>query len=171
LEVAERFADGRASASEVHEATGGAYLVWEEAENEGGEVYPAAVAVWKLLQGGTLHLSRKVKATEQAEWIAQAAEHAKLHAPEAAWTPADFLADLKPRKSTNIPPAIHLWEGGTISKMAAAIYDGNHFDRLPILADAVEEAGCTDRALLTHLRSGGLHAKGCWALDALLGKT
>ena len=43
--------------------------------------------------------------------------------------------------------------------------------RLAVLADAVEEAGGTDAALLGHLRGAGPHVRGCWAVDALLGKS
>jgi hypothetical protein len=43
--------------------------------------------------------------------------------------------------------------------------------RLSILADALEEAGCTDAAILSHLRSPGPHARGCWAVDLILGKS
>jgi hypothetical protein len=43
--------------------------------------------------------------------------------------------------------------------------------RLSVLADALEDAGCTDADLLTHLRSPGPHVRGCWALDLLLGKS
>jgi hypothetical protein len=50
--------------------------------------------------------------------------------------------------------------------MARAIYDGHRFTDLPILADALEEAGCTDAAILAHCRTGE-HVRGCWALDAL----
>ncbi|AMV27919.1 hypothetical protein VT84_26180 [Gemmata sp. SH-PL17] len=42
--------------------------------------------------------------------------------------------------------------------------------RLAVLADAVEEAGCSDASLLDHLRSPGPHVCGCWGLDLLLGK-
>jgi hypothetical protein len=45
-----------------------------------------------------------------------------------------------------------------------------HADQLAILADALEEAGCTEQALLTHLRGPGPHVRGCWALDLLTGK-
>jgi hypothetical protein len=41
---------------------------------------------------------------------------------------------------------------------------------LAILADALEEAGCTDPSILGHLRSPGPHVRGCWALDLVLGK-
>jgi len=42
--------------------------------------------------------------------------------------------------------------------------------RLAVLSDALEEAGCTDDAILSHLRSPGPHVRGCWALDLILGK-
>jgi hypothetical protein len=41
-------------------------------------------------------------------------------------------------------------------------------ERLAVLADALEEAGCADPALLEHLRLPGPHVRGCWALDAVL---
>ena len=59
---------------------------------------------------------------------------------------------------------------GAIRKMAQSIYDERAFDRMPLLADALEDAGCTDADILTHCRSGGEHVRGCWALDLLLGK-
>jgi hypothetical protein len=42
--------------------------------------------------------------------------------------------------------------------------------RLTVLADALEDAGCTDADLLGHLRSPGPHVRGCWAVDLVLGK-
>jgi len=43
--------------------------------------------------------------------------------------------------------------------------------RLAVLADALEEAGCQDQGLLSHLREqGSIHVRGCWVLDALLGR-
>jgi hypothetical protein len=63
------------------------------------------------------------------------------------------------------------WRTATTAPLAAGIYADNAFDRLPILADAVEEAGCTDAELLGHLRGKGRHVRGCWVLDALLGRT
>jgi hypothetical protein len=62
------------------------------------------------------------------------------------------------------------WKDRTISKIAQAIYDEKAFDRLPILGDVLEEAGCTDQAILAHCRQPGEHVRGCWALDQILGK-
>jgi hypothetical protein len=60
------------------------------------------------------------------------------------------------------------WNGGAIPTMAAAIYAKRLFEDLPILADALEEAGCTDRRILGHCRGRGPHVRGCWVLDLLL---
>ncbi|MGL4550680.1 MAG: hypothetical protein ACRC33_05795, partial [Gemmataceae bacterium] len=60
---------------------------------------------------------------------------------------------------------------GAAGRLARAAYDRRSFDLLPVLADALEEAGCADADLLAHLRSPGPHVRGCWALDLLLGFT
>lgn len=62
------------------------------------------------------------------------------------------------------------WNGGAVVKLAATIYDERIFNRLPVLADALEAAGCTDERLLPHCRLPGEHVRGCWAIDLLLGK-
>jgi hypothetical protein len=62
------------------------------------------------------------------------------------------------------------WDEGTVVKLAHAIYEDHAFDQLSILADALEDAGCTDAEVLSHLRAPGPHVRGCWALDLLLGK-
>jgi hypothetical protein len=63
------------------------------------------------------------------------------------------------------------WGGGMVPKLARAIYDDRAFGQLPVLADALEDAGCTDPAILAHCRGPGPHVRGCWVLDLLLGKT
>jgi hypothetical protein len=74
------------------------------------------------------------------------------------------------RPSPPPPPAVLAWNDGTIPRIAQAIYDKRAFDRLPILADALEEAGCTNQDMLGHCRSGGEHVRGCWAVDLILGR-
>jgi hypothetical protein len=69
-----------------------------------------------------------------------------------------------------IEPAWLVWNGGTVRRLALAMYDRRRFDQLGMLADALEEAGCADAALLGHLRGPGPHVLGCHALDAVLGK-
>ena len=62
------------------------------------------------------------------------------------------------------------WEGGLVTGLAHAIDEELAWDRMPILADALEDAGCNEPALLDHLRQGESHARGCWVLDLLLGR-
>ena len=62
------------------------------------------------------------------------------------------------------------WLIPTVVSLAQAIYEERDIDRLPVLADALEEAGCDDRGLLAHCRGEGPHARGCWAIDSILGK-
>src|SRR5262249_33654367 len=80
----------------------------------------------------------------------------------------------KPFRSLLFDPA---WLTPTTSSLAQTPYDerelpSGHLDpaRLAVLSDALEEAGCTDADLLSHLRSLGPHVRGCWALDLILGK-
>jgi hypothetical protein len=54
--------------------------------------------------------------------------------------------------------------------LARSIDRDRAFDRLTILGDALEEAGCVDESILSHCREPGVHAKGCWVLDLILGK-
>jgi hypothetical protein len=63
-----------------------------------------------------------------------------------------------------------VWRAPTVILIAQAIYDERAFDRMPILGDALEDAGCTSADLLNHCRESGEHTRGCWAVDLLLGK-
>lgn len=58
----------------------------------------------------------------------------------------------------------------TVQNLARVIYDGQIFEHLPILADALEEAGCHAPAVLEHCRGTGIHMRGCWVIDLVLGK-
>jgi hypothetical protein len=63
------------------------------------------------------------------------------------------------------------WLTPSVDSLARGIYDDQAFDAMPILADALEDAGCTDAALLDHCRTQRMHHRGCWALDLLLGRS
>jgi hypothetical protein len=76
-----------------------------------------------------------------------------------------------PFRPIAVNPAWLTWKDGTVRRIARAIYDERAFDRLPILADALADAGCDDADILAHCRSGGEHVRGCWVVDLLLGKS
>jgi hypothetical protein len=63
------------------------------------------------------------------------------------------------------------WRTSTVAALATGIYADRAFDRLPILADALEDAGCEAPDVLAHCRSDGVHVRGCWVVDLVLGKT
>jgi hypothetical protein len=62
------------------------------------------------------------------------------------------------------------WRGGQVLRLAQEVEARGAWGTLPVVADALEEAGCDDAAILGHLRDPGPHARGCWALDLVLGK-
>jgi hypothetical protein len=62
------------------------------------------------------------------------------------------------------------WFTSTVVDLARGIYNERAFDRLPILADALQDASCDNDDILTHCRGPGPHARGCWVVDLVLGK-
>jgi hypothetical protein len=83
-----------------------------------------------------------------------------------------------PDRVPRIDPAWLAWDGGTGRRLAESIYEGRSLpagtldsQRLAVLADALEEAGYADAVVLGHLRSDTPHVRGCFALDALLGRS
>jgi hypothetical protein len=62
------------------------------------------------------------------------------------------------------------WWSATAVGLARRIYEDRAFDRLPILADALEDAGCDEAGLLAHCRGDGPHTRGCWVVDLVLAK-
>lgn len=63
------------------------------------------------------------------------------------------------------------WLTPTVVAVAQGVYEDRAFDRLPILADALEESGCTDASILDHCRATTPHVRGCWVVDLLLKKS
>lgn len=62
------------------------------------------------------------------------------------------------------------WRTTTAVLLAKQMYESRDFTAMPILADALQDAGCDDEDVLSHCRSGGVHVRGCWVVDLVLGK-
>jgi hypothetical protein len=62
------------------------------------------------------------------------------------------------------------WRTDTAVALARRMYESRDFSAMPILADALQEAGCDDEELLNHCRSKGPHVRGCWVVDLVLGR-
>lgn len=143
VETAERFADGQASAEELRQA------------------------------GACLSTLRAAACATRAD-AAEAAEFAAFSSSfRPAWVAsrqAALIRDIFPLfHSPHMDDAWLAWNDGAVRKAARAIYDGRAFDRVPLLADALEEAGCADAAILGHCRGDGEHVRGCWVVDLALG--
>jgi hypothetical protein len=95
-----------------------------------------------------------------ADW---AVMHHNDHAPQIAVLWRCVLGN--PFRPVAADPALAAWEGGMLPKLAQAIHAEKAWERLPILADALEEAGAR-AALIEHCREGP-HTRGCWVLDLL----
>ncbi len=103
----------------------------------------------------------------------QSDEMAMLHTDPllARWS-LSLFRDIfgNPFRHHTVLPLWSAWNDGIVPRIAGDIYEGRCFADLPILADALEDAGCDETAMLSHLRGPGPHVRGCWALDLVLGK-
>jgi hypothetical protein len=82
---------------------------------------------------------------------------------------ADLLRDLagNPFRAVAIDPA---WLTSTVVAMSRGMYESREFSAMPILADALQDAGCDNDDVLNHCREPGPHVRGCWVVDLVLGK-
>jgi hypothetical protein len=148
VEVSERYADGLADAKELAAAAQDARQAADEAEQ-------ARAAGWNA--------ARSAAVTADTPWAA-----AERVAGQAAFD-ADLLRHVlgNPFHPLTLDPA---WKTQTVVQLARSLYEERRFEYMPILADALEEAGCQDAAFLEHCRSPGPHVRGCWVVDLILGK-
>jgi hypothetical protein len=161
VEVAESYADGGSSDRDRYLALNAAQaavdgLTARYARIAEGEADPDA---------SPDEMMRRIEAASLALGTAMLYPHRWIDAPGLAPLVRDLLG---PPVCPVVDPAWLDWNRGLVRAMAGEIYESRHFDQLPILADALEEAGCTDPDLLGHCRAAAPHARGCWLLDLLL---
>jgi hypothetical protein len=186
VEFSERFADGLAAPLELAEAEGAARSAKSDAD-----VASAGLSAMDHVRRAAAAISAALPtAAKEADKAARGASGGALCSvggmwcidePNPAWEAhekqqADLLRDLfgNPFRLVKVPPACLTPQ---VVAIAQAAYDQWELpagtldtSRLAVLADALEEVGCTDPNLLDHLRSPGPHYRGCWAIDILLGK-
>jgi hypothetical protein len=83
-----------------------------------------------------------------------------------------FVRDVlgNPFRATVFAPEWRHYQGGIVEQIARQIDEERAYRELPILGDALEEAGCDNDAILTHCRVPGEHVRGCWVVDRVLGR-
>jgi hypothetical protein len=121
-------------------------------------------AVWAVNTAARQSWCLSRPRVDQERWVSNAAAAERR-------AQGDLLRDLFGFlfQRTAIVPA---WRRrkGLVARLAESVYEERAFDRLPILGDALEDAGCTDANVLGHCRNGGEHVRGCWVVDLLLSK-
>ncbi len=97
-------------------------------------------------------------------------EHIQTQAAIRAWYP-DIALELVGPNPFRPVTFDATWRSGTVVSLARHIYESRDFGAMPILADALQDAGCEHADILTHCRGNGPHVRGCWVLDLVLGKS
>jgi hypothetical protein len=174
--VVEQFADGLAGEAELeaaHRSCPGGSLDPVSAASERGLPFHAAERA-KITAGAGTWKALQRKGISEVAVLARARDAAWAVEREAQ---AGFLRDIFASlvlRATVAPG----WLVASVISLATAAYDERclpsgelEVARLAVLSDALEEAGCTDTAILSHLRSPGPHVRGCWPLDLVLGKS
>ena len=175
VEAAERFAEGNATDAERAEAEAQGFAAMHDLQRQAREADPDS-SVARAARMGSLYLAGTaltVVSGSPARDIATA-----VAAVVRTWgsVPDSVSSELvrevfgNPFRPVRVDPSWLAWDGGTVRKLARSVHDEQAVERLPILADALEEAGCADAQLLAHLRGPGPHFRGCWAVDLLLGR-
>jgi hypothetical protein len=157
VETAELFADG-----EVSQKQRGSVFAAAKRPGVTVKTSPPCVAF-----AASLCSVKNIRHWINTIWYQSLGGPRKQHSSSAA-----LLRDIfrNPFRRVTVRKAWLAWHGGTIPELAQAIYDGRAFDRLPSLADTLEDAGCDNADILNHLRGPGPHVRGCWVVDCLIGK-
>lgn len=172
IEVAERFADGLATAEELAQAEELAIWAADDLSWSSGELVTwAAYYVSDIICRQAVHAAGSVVRSSPSTMFPGHLAHQDVDRQEQCHLFRDIF---NPFRTATFDP---VWRTDTVVRLAAASYEeralpSGHLDpaRLAVLADSLEDAGCGDAELLAHLRSAGPHVRGCWALDAVLGR-
>jgi hypothetical protein len=186
--AAERFAEGMAREKELAGARHVASRVIEEWGLLGSTTHAAQAAtnaaehdlVWVSTNQTAAQFDASVAAAAVVgDYASQSRRRPEAGQRATAWAElkersvqSDILRDImgNPFRYPVLDPAWTVWNRGIAWAMANVIDEGQTFRDLPVLADALEEAGCADQAILGHCRGPGPHVGGCWVVDLLLGK-
>lgn len=184
VEVAERLADDRATPAEVKQAVEDAHLVCLAVVSrapQSGNAYQRAAEARGWLPDDERDAARSARSVLSGVWRSftcrnlfyegSDSELARTLSPARRRTQADGLRCIfgNPFRPVEVDPAWLTWNEGTVRRVARSIYDERAWDQMPILGDALEDAGCTRERVLSHCREPGPHTRGCWVVDLLLG--
>jgi hypothetical protein len=171
VEAAESYADGRITEDDLTKARAAA---WSVSANRGTHATAAArAAVRESSWAAAREVQREMihQVWKKPSWLMAPEEKEEKNTDHRQQCDLIRCIFGNPFRIASVNPNWLVWNGGVIPKLTQAIYDDRAFDHLPILADALEEAGCTNADILNHCRQPGEHVRGCWVVDLLLGKS
>jgi hypothetical protein len=189
VEFVERWADDEAEAVNL-----------EKAQQEAAEAEAAVFRYW-VIEGnwrqGPVELAQSEKEQEAAQavrslvhknpamsayadpvmrrWVGEGAPGSDQEKKHRAWSgrlgrTAHLLRDVigNPYRPVKFKPG---WRSPTAVALARDLYESRDFSAMPVLGDALEEAGCDNADVLAHCRGPKVfHVRGCWVVDLILGK-
>ncbi len=175
VDVAERFLAGLANSDELtvaiqeaHAARTDAVTAYEFDTRTSllGARQAALVAAWVVDRG--YHQSVISKVRDALAFHGEIQGKADIEALLAKM--ADALREIfgNPLRPVTLDPA---WLTSDVLALARQMYESREFPTMPILADALQDAGCDNDDVLTHCRDANTtHVRGCWVVDLVLGK-
>lgn len=158
VEVCERYADGDCTEEERDALYEVAWAELDEANEDGDRWRPYHELAYHLL-----HPDTEFNWHDPSCWETETVD---------PWFQAAVVRDLFGSLHQQVPidSGWMSWNSGRVPVLARTIYAGRQFYRLPLLADALEEAGCCEASILGHCRTPGIHVRGCWVLDLMLNR-
>lgn len=177
LEVAERYADGGSSVKELAATRSAAekvawnglwYIRWYRPGREAVAARHCVKEGSPVAAGVIAYATVLEDARAAMPWVIIWAEALSIKRAEQACLLRDLFGN--PFRPASVDPAWLAWNDGCVAHLARAIHDQHDFGDLPILADALTDAGCYDETILDHCRSRSSHARGCWVVEALRGQ-
>jgi hypothetical protein len=166
VEVAERFADSAATARQLKTAERKAAAITSDLGLDASVA--TRMSEWAIRDAADAvsHLARKQLSPQG---VARLTRSAIAATPDKPKDQAVILRDIfgNPFRPVALDPS---WLTSTVVALAEGIYAERTFDRLPILADALQDAGCENPDVLDHCRGPGPHVRGCFVVDLLTGR-
>ena len=161
VHVVEAFADGLATDADLRRVAGEMGVLWRE-HDEPYRPYPRTCELTEAL----------ASPDNEHAWLDQINAFAcDLNiADESEWLRlVEFVHDIfgSPFRPVAFSPS---WRTGTTAALARQMYDSRDFSAMPILADALQDAGCDSADILDHCSSTCQHVRGCWVVDLVLGR-
>ena len=168
LEVVERYADHAATADELDAAYDEAFAVEVYYAEHPDRRYSRQL---EALGRAANTVAEACHPDELAEGLAREALSA-TRAAGISGEEAAFAILVRDIFGNSFRPVVFdpAWRTDTAVSLARQMYESREFSAMPILADALQDAGCDNPDVLNHCRGEGPHVRGCWVVDLVLGK-